>query len=103
MMMVIDVDDIKLAESKDDYNSSGVCGATRGILNILETFEKTEHEQRVKQVLKSLAIDGFAPLLRDPVNDLVAREISKNNIGGVVEKGYLIAGLPKTVWNGKYS
>ena len=93
----------KLNIRKEDFHPAGVwdASAPMDILDALETFEKTEHEQRVKDVLKSLAVHGFVPLAKNPLLDPVARKISEKNIGGVVKEGSVIVGLPKTVWNGE--
>lgn len=93
----------QLATRKEKFRASGVwdASAPMDILDALETFEKTEHEQRVKDVLKSLAVDGFVPLAKNPLHDPVARKISEKNIGGVVKEGSAIVGLPETVWNGE--
>jgi hypothetical protein len=91
----------KLAFRKENFDPSGVWDpyAPMGIIDALESFEKTDHEQRMKDSLKLLAINGFVPLAKNPLRDPVARKIGENNIGGVVKKGSIIVGLPDTVWD----
>ena len=93
----------ELKVRREDFEPTGVwdVSAPMNILETLETFQKTEHEQRVRDVLKTLAIDGFVPLTTNPLHDPVARKISEKNIGGVVKEGSVIVGLPESVWNGE--
>ena len=91
----------KLAIRKENFDPSGVWdpSATMEILDALESFENTDHEQRMRDSLKLLAINGFVAFAKNPLHDPVARKISENNIGGVVKEGSIIVGLPDTVWN----
>ena len=48
------------------------------------------------EMLRQLAVTGFSPI--DDNDDPIANVISANNIGGVVNKGSVIIGLPDEVW-----
>jgi hypothetical protein len=54
-----------------------------------------DHEKMV-EALRQLAVTGFCPV--DGFDDPIANVISANNIGGLVNKGAVIIGLPVEVW-----
>jgi hypothetical protein len=58
-----------------------------------------ELKERMRRVLKQLAVKGFAFVEgKIPFKDPIAECISFNNVGGVVNKGSLVIGLRDEVW-----
>jgi hypothetical protein len=55
---------------------------------------------RMKEYLTHLAVSGFVPISHNPYEDRVCAALSKENVGGVVNRGSMVVGLPKTSWQG---
>lgn len=70
---------------------------TSNIANCFKDIRGNElGKERLINILKLLSKNGFYPLKE--VDDQLAEVLSKNNVAGVVKKGSLIVGLPKSVW-----
>ena len=64
---------------------------------IAKCFKNDVDKGALVSTLKVLSETGFSPLT--DANDPLAEVISRNNVGGVVEKSSLNVGLPKNVWD----
>lgn len=80
-------------EKFDYFFGSNLSG---NVLKCLKWKIEKEDTARMRNTLRQLAITGFVPL--EDIDDPVAKVISINNVGGVIQKSGLAVGLNRQVW-----
>merc|ERR1711924_530160 len=78
-------------------HSPAPLGVYSGIMTCIKADK--DHPGTI-ELLKGMAVRGWAPLAE--ANDPLAHLISLHNVGGVVNMGSLVVGLPNTAWEQGY-